>query len=142
MRTNRSIPAAEVIPILIYPDVREAVEWLTAAFGFSERIQIGENHRSQLNVGAQGAVIVGDVRGDREPPSGVVTHIVMVRIEHLDEHYERARAADARIIEEPREQPFGERQYVAADPAGHQWVFSETIADIDPADWGGQAHSL
>ena len=50
MKSNRSIPSAFVIPVLVYPDVREAVSWLTAAFGFEERLQIGENHRSQLKV--------------------------------------------------------------------------------------------
>ena len=67
MRTNRSIPSATVIPVLVYPDVREAVAWLSAAFGFVERLQIGESHRSQLSVG-DGAVIVGDVHGERQPP--------------------------------------------------------------------------
>ena len=47
--------------------MREAVAWLTAAFDFAERLRIGENHRSQLSVGA-GAVIVADVRYDRRPP--------------------------------------------------------------------------
>ena len=59
MKVNRSVPAATVIPVLIYPDVREAVAWLTAAFGFVERLRIGENHRSQLRVG-DGAVIVAE----------------------------------------------------------------------------------
>ena len=45
MKPNRSIPAPTVIPVLIYPDVREAVAWLSAAFGFAERVRIGENHR-------------------------------------------------------------------------------------------------
>jgi hypothetical protein len=27
MKVNRSVPAATVIPVLIYPDVREAVAW-------------------------------------------------------------------------------------------------------------------
>jgi hypothetical protein len=58
MKPNRSIPAATVIPVLIYPDVREAVAWLSAAFGFIERVRIGENHRAQLRFG-DGAVIVG-----------------------------------------------------------------------------------
>jgi uncharacterized glyoxalase superfamily protein PhnB len=31
----------------------------------------------------------------------------------------------------------GERQYTAEDPAGHQWTFSETLADVAPGDWGG-----
>jgi uncharacterized glyoxalase superfamily protein PhnB len=33
--------------------------------------------------------------------------------------------------------PYGERQYTAEDPGGHRWTFSESIADVDPADWGG-----
>jgi uncharacterized glyoxalase superfamily protein PhnB len=61
---NRSIPAATVIPVLIYPDVRAAVSWLCDAFGFAERVRIGEDHRSQLSFG-DGAIIVGDVRADR-----------------------------------------------------------------------------
>ena len=61
---NRSIPSAVVIPVLVYPDVREAVAWLSAAFGFVERLQIGESHRSQLSVGG-GAVIVGEASGPR-----------------------------------------------------------------------------
>ena len=56
MRPNRSIPRSTVIPVLIYPDVREAVDWLCAAFGFVERVRIGENHRAQLTFG-DGAVI-------------------------------------------------------------------------------------
>ena len=51
MKRNRSIPASTVIPVLIYPDVREAVAWLSEAFGFEERVKIGENHRSQMNAG-------------------------------------------------------------------------------------------
>jgi uncharacterized glyoxalase superfamily protein PhnB len=137
MKRNRSIPQATIIPVLIYPDVREAVEWLGRAFGFVERIRIGESHRSQLSFG-EGAVIVGDVRGDRLPPrAGEITHSVIVRVEDADAHCESARLAGARIVMEPTEFEFGERQYTAEDPAGHQWTFSETIADIAPEAWGG-----
>jgi len=31
---------------LIYPDVQEAVDWLSRAFGFVERRRIGDNYRS------------------------------------------------------------------------------------------------
>ena len=41
---NRFIPPATVIPVLVYPDVRAAVAWLTEAFGFLERVRIGEHH--------------------------------------------------------------------------------------------------
>jgi uncharacterized glyoxalase superfamily protein PhnB len=137
MKPNRSIPAPTVVPVLIYPDVREAVAWLGAAFGFVERVRIGENHRAQLRFG-DGAVIIGEVRHDPRPPrSGEVTHSVMVRVEDVRAHFERARAHGARILEEPTDFPYGERQYRSEDLAGHQWTFSETLADIAPEDWGG-----
>ena len=105
-----------MIPVLIYPDVREAVAWLTDAFGFAERVQIGENHRSQLSFG-DGAVIVGDVRHDRRPPRpGEVTHSVVVRVEAADAHCARARARGATILMEPTDFEYGERQYTAEDP--------------------------
>ncbi len=138
MRTNRSIPAATAMPVLIYPDVRAAVRWLTEAFAFVERLQIGEDHRSQMNVGAGGAVIIGDVRSDRVPPRpGEVSHSVLVRVEDAGAHCEHARAHGAKILAEPTDHVYGERQYTAEDPWGHQWTFSQTIADVDPADWGG-----
>jgi uncharacterized glyoxalase superfamily protein PhnB len=137
VRPNRSIPSAVVIPVLIYPDVREAVSWLSEAFGFVERVRIGEDHRSQLSFG-DGAVIIGDVRNERRPPrTGEVTHSVMVRVDDVDAHCERARAHGGRILMEPTDFDYGERQYAAEDPAGHHWTFSETIADVAPEAWGG-----
>lgn len=138
MKANRSIPAATVIPVLVYPDVREAVAWLSAAFGFVERVRIGDNHRAQLGFG-DGAVIVADVRGNRHPPRpGEVTHSVLVRVDDVGTHCERARSHGARIVMEPMDFEYGERQYAAEDAAGHQWTFSETLADVAPEEWGGE----
>ena len=137
LRQNRSIPGAGVVPVLIYPDVRAAVTWLEAACGFCERLQIGEDHRSQMIAG-DGAVSSGDVRHDRVPPrAGESTHSVMVRVDDARAHCERARAHGAAILMEPTDFEYGERQYTAADLAGHHWTFSETLEDVDPASWGG-----
>jgi uncharacterized glyoxalase superfamily protein PhnB len=135
MRTNRSIPAATVIPVLTYPDVGTAVDWLCDAFGFVERLRIGD-HRSQLQFG-DGAVIVADASHGRRPPhAGEGSHAVLVRVEDARAHCERARGHGAEIVSEPADMPFGERQYGAVDPAGHHWTFSQSIADMAPEDWG------
>jgi len=139
MIPNRSIPSSTVIPVLIYPDVRAAVAWLAAAFGFEERLRIGDAHRSQLAVGDDGAVIAADVRGDRVPPSpGTITQYVLVRVPDVAAHHRRAVEHGARILMAPTDFEYGERQYTAEDLAGHQWMFTETLADIDPAAWGGE----
>jgi uncharacterized glyoxalase superfamily protein PhnB len=137
MKPNRSIPASTVIPVLIYPDVRDAVAWLSDAFGFTERLRIGENHRAQLRVG-DGDLIVAEAHGDRRPPRpGEMTHSVIVRVPDAQAHCEQARQRGARILMEPTDFEYGERQYAAEDPAGHQWTFSETLADVAPEEWGG-----
>jgi uncharacterized glyoxalase superfamily protein PhnB len=123
--------------VLVYPDVRAAVAWLEAAFGFAEQVQIGEDHRAQLGVG-DGAVIVRDVAdGQRPPRPGEHSHSVMVRVEDARGHCERARDHGAEILREPTDFEYGERQYTAADLAGHVWTFTETIADVVPEEWGG-----
>ena len=127
MKPNRSVPEAAVIPELPYPDVREAVEWLGRAFGFEERLQIGD-HRAQL-VHQGGAVIA--IRGDAPGST------LLVRVDDADAHHARAAEAGAKIISEPEDYPYGERQYSAVDPGGHRWTFSESIDDVDPAIWGG-----
>jgi len=138
MLTNRSIPRCAVIPELAYPDVGEAVDWLCDAFGFTLRIRIG-NHRAQLNVG-DCAMVVTD-RGNLES-GGAVAHAVMVRVEDANRHYDRAKARGARILRPPADYPYGERQYTAQDPGGHHWTFTQSIADVDPRDWGGTPGDL
>ncbi len=123
--------------MLTYPDVRAAVAWLEAAFGFSERVRIGEDHRAQLRFGA-GAVIAADEGSERRRPRpGEVTHSVLVRVEDAQAHCERARANGAEIVMELTDFEYGERQYAAADLAGHRWTFSETLDDVAPEEWGG-----
>ncbi len=116
MLTNRSAPPATVTPVLIYPDVRAAVAWLEAAFGFEERVRIGDSHRAQLRVGSDGAVVVADVRGDQVAPSdGVVTHLLKVRVPDVDAAFARARDCGARVVEELRTYEYGERSGVLED---------------------------
>ena len=130
MLANRSIPDAAVIPELAYADVPAAAAWLCAAFGFTERLRIAD-HRVQLVLG-NGAIVV--TQADGTPPAA---HRVMVRVADADAHCAQARRAGATIVAEPVTYPYGERQYGAIDLGGHQWKFSQTVADVDPPDWGG-----
>ena len=136
VKDNRSIPSAVTIPVLTVADVRAAVAWLGDAFGFEERLRIGEGHRSQLEVPGGGAVILAEVRPDtRLPTSGSAAHSVLVRVTDARTHFERSREAGARILMEPTDFEYGERQYAVEDPFGHRWTFSETLADVDPTEW-------
>lgn len=132
MLSNRSIPSAQVIPELPYPDPGAAADWLCAAFGFSVRLRIA-NHRVQMSVG-DGALVITEMRG-RDPELFKQTQSVMVRIEDADAHCAHAQANGADIVAPPQDYPYGERQYVAEDFAGRTWKFTQTIADVAPEVW-------
>jgi uncharacterized glyoxalase superfamily protein PhnB len=123
---NRSMPPGTFIPVVGYADPIAAARWLVAVFGFRERLIIG-SHRVQLTFGG-GAVVAAEGAGG---------HRVMVRVEDVDRHHQRALEAGAQIVEPPRDYPYGERQYSVLDPGGNSWTFSQSIADVDPASWGG-----
>ena len=126
---NRSMPPGVIIPELPYDDVRAAAAWLSQAFGFKERLRIG-NHRCQLSFGEASVVAV-----ERKEP-GISS--ILVHVDDVDSHHARAKESGARIINPPTDYPFGERQYTATDIGGHRWTFSQTIADVDPGTWGGE----
>jgi uncharacterized glyoxalase superfamily protein PhnB len=135
MKSNRSMPPGTIIPELPYPNVPKTVKWLCDTFGFVERLRIGD-HRTQLTF-AEGSIIVTKRQsGPNSSLAGGCT--VMVRLSDIDRHFERVEQSTAQIIQPPTDFPYGERQYVVEDPGGHRWVFSQTIADIDPQVWGGR----
>lgn len=138
MLRNRSVPSPAVIPILPYPDVREAVAWLTRVFGFAERLRIAA-HRAQMNIGGDGAMIVAEyIDRTRRPERGAdhISHQIMVRVDDVEAHHARAVREGAEILQPIVEHPFGERQYVVRDIGGHRWTFSQTVKDTHPSEWG------
>jgi uncharacterized glyoxalase superfamily protein PhnB len=139
MLNNRSVPPSTVIPVLDYPDVTAAADWLCAAFGFRIRLRIG-NHRIQLKIGeaaSEGNLVVaeGEVSTD-------TAHSIMIRVPDAISHCEHARQHGATILKPPTDHPYGERQYNAQDPYGHRWTFTQSIADAAPEDWGGESVDL
>jgi uncharacterized glyoxalase superfamily protein PhnB len=139
MLVNRTTGAASVVPELVYADVAQAVEWLCDTFGFTELWRAG-GHRARLAFG-NGVLIVADSApefGRAAPDSnGPRSSSVMVKVDDVDAHHEHARGRGARILTPPTDYPYGERQYSAADLAGHHWTFTQAIADLAPEDWGG-----
>ena len=128
---NRSMPPGVFIPVLVYPDVLSAAAWLCKMFGFVERLRIGD-HRAQLTFDG-GSMVVGQ----GEPLTGGQLHYG-VRVNDVNRHYERVKEQGAKIVRPPENFPYGERQYTVKDFAGYMWTFSQSIADVDPRDWGGE----
>jgi uncharacterized glyoxalase superfamily protein PhnB len=146
---NRSKPGGTIVPHLIYDDVDEAIKWLCATFGFTERLRIGDEKgrvgHAQLDIGDGGGILLGESRSaggvEYRPPgtAGVVSTTLLVHVDDVDQHYEHVKQRGARILQPPATHPYGERQYNAEDLAGYRWTFSQTVADVDPSEWGATA---
>jgi len=119
-----------IIPYIFYRDVPAALDWLGRAFGFTE------THRSPTPRGGyhgemefdgqtimmgQGSAEMRMMSADEANGS---TQGVFIYLTGVDAHYERARAAGARIERPPQDLPYG-RSYTAHDPEGHPWFFTE-----------------
>jgi uncharacterized glyoxalase superfamily protein PhnB len=134
-----------VVPILVYADVNNAIEWLCGAFGFVERLRVehdGVVWHAQLIV-AQGAIMLGRKGGEYQPPRrGEVPAYVHVSVEDVDLHHENAKTYGATIVAAPSNKPFGERQYTVEDPEGHRWTFSQHVEDVEPSKWGATTRTM
>jgi uncharacterized glyoxalase superfamily protein PhnB len=130
-----------VIPELAYPDLGAAIDWLCSAFGFTLRIRIAD-HRAQLNVG-DGAVALTTLPSDSAGIADLgAAHSVLVRVEDVESHHQRALQHGARVIRPPADHPYGERQYTVEDVAGRRWTFSQSLQDVAPESWGGVSGRL
>jgi PhnB protein len=86
---------------------------------------------------ADGVVMLGLPEGEYRNPKrlgGIVTQSLYVYVDDVDGHFQRAKAAGATIIREPKDQFWGDRDYGAEDPEGHQWYFSQHVRDVSPEE--------
>ena len=124
-----------ITPYLLYGDVAAALDWLTTAFGFKERLRMpasgGTVTHAEMEL-RDGVVMMGNPGPDYKGPKqiGHVTQMTHVYVDDVDTHYEHAKAAGAKIVAEPTDQFYGDRNYRAEDPEGHQWAFAQHVKDV------------
>jgi uncharacterized glyoxalase superfamily protein PhnB len=138
--SNRSVPTEILLPHIVYQDVGKAIAWLTNAFGFSEHYRYGEPgepNGAQMYLGNAWIMLRGPRQGEASPAElGHGTQSLTVFVEDVDAHFEKAKAAGAKIVEELNETAYGERQYGAEDLDSHHWLFSRHARNVSPEEWG------
>jgi uncharacterized glyoxalase superfamily protein PhnB len=144
MLTNRSVPVETVLPHVVYRNLAEAIVWLERAFGFRENYRYGAGPSGAQMFVEKAVIQVRQARGGERTPKelGFGTQSLTVFVEDIDGHYARAKAAGAKIVEEPHETEYGDYQYAAEDLDGHHWLFSRHARDMAPEDWGGTSAVL
>jgi uncharacterized glyoxalase superfamily protein PhnB len=134
-----------IAPYLLYEDVDAALDFLARAFGFEEELRYtgaeGYVNHAEMRLRDDGIIYMGDPGDEYRNPAhlGARTQMVCVTVDDVDATFERARAAGAEIIEEPTDQEYGERRFMAHDPEGHAWSIAQPIGSPAPEDWGATA---
>jgi uncharacterized glyoxalase superfamily protein PhnB len=117
---------SNVFPALRYENAAAALEWLTKTFGFEKHFVVpgdrGAVAHAQLTTGA-GMIMLGSGSGEEGNAWDTVAQGVYVRVEDVDAHYARAKAAGAEIVRELQNTDYGSREYSVRDPEGHLWSF-------------------
>jgi len=116
-----------IFPALRYKNGAAAIEWLGKAFGFEKQRVVpgpaGSVAHAQLSLGA-GMIMLGSGKDESGTnPWATEPQGVYVRVDDVDAHHARARAAGAQIVRELADTPYGSREYSARDLEGHLWSF-------------------
>jgi predicted enzyme related to lactoylglutathione lyase/uncharacterized glyoxalase superfamily protein PhnB len=135
---NRSVPTNTILPHVHYPDVGEAIAWLTRTFGFREHYRYGDPMSgAQVHLGDAWMMLKKTPEGKATPSQlGYGTQSLTVFVGDVESHFAKSKAEGARIVEELHETIYGERQYGVEDLAGHRWLFSQHACNLDPSEWG------
>jgi len=137
MATNQPESKQRITIYLYYEDVAGALDWLSRAFGFREQDRMagpdGSVAHGAMALG-DAVIMMGDPGPDYQNPRrlGHVTQSLYVIVDDVDKHYEQAKEAGAKIIEEPKDQFYGDRRYGVEDPEGHHWYFAQHLRDVPP----------
>jgi uncharacterized glyoxalase superfamily protein PhnB len=143
MSTSAANTRCTIIPSLGYRDAPAAIDWLCRAFGFEVRLKVegdgGTIEHSELVFG-EGLIMVSGVQKRAKFPyrkspselSGANTQSLMVYVDDVEAHCQRARAAGAAIVTEPETHDYGEdywtdRGYECEDIGGHHWWFFQRM---------------
>ena len=131
-----------VIPMLSYENCPAAMEWLARTFGFRECARLAERDgrigHAEMETDHGVVMLASGPAGYQSPATRCkeyerirewlvvpwVVDGVLVYVDRVDAHYERARSAGAKILSPPEEAPYG-RLYRAEDLEGHRWMFMQ-----------------
>ncbi len=113
-------------PVLRYRDARAAIDWLTEAFGFTEK----EVHASEDGTIAhaelrtdKGVIMLSTDRDDDEWGSHAGKGWTYMAVDDPDALHDRAVAAGAEIIRPLQDTDYGSRDFSARDLEGNRWSF-------------------
>jgi uncharacterized glyoxalase superfamily protein PhnB len=125
-----SIEAPRIYPTFRYRDANKMLDWLVEAFGFEVHVKYMQDDQvghAELKLGSS-MIMLGSVQDDAYgnmvgAPGDNSGKSIYVAVANPDALFARARAAGAKILEEPTDRHYGSRDFICADPEGNVWSF-------------------
>jgi len=132
-----------IFPMIAYEDTADAIDWLEKAFGFKEHgrryeMEDGTIGHAELEIGGE-IVMLATPNGEYQSPkthrescdaaarwldNPWVIDGLLVEVDDLDAHHDRAVKAGANVIRPLEDGPDG-RLYTVEDLEGHRWMFQQ-----------------
>ncbi len=133
--------AVRRLTLLVYRDVEAMHRFVVDVFGFAPGVVT--KHGAGRAVHAE--VFVGDGmiwmhheskehRLASPATTGSSSHCVAIDVDDVEAHYARTQAAGAEIAYEPRDMPYGVREYGVRDPEGGLWSFMQPLDQQEETD--------
>ena len=126
---------SRTIPLLICRDIQASYDFLLNAFG----LRPGGVFRDGAGNVVHGELLAGDTtiwlhrlapEHRLEAPTEIASSGLVVLVDDVDAHFAHAKAAGARVLSEPTDQFYGQREYGALDADGHRWWFATPLAEV------------
>ena len=111
-----------VTPRIVVHDPDVLIEFLKQAFGATGDVRT--DRPSVIRIG-DSLVMVSSVG-----PRDAMPAFLYLYVDDIDTTYQRALAAGARSLEEPKDVPYGDRRGMVEDPCGNIWQVATHKEDV------------
>jgi PhnB protein len=130
-----------VTPYLIVSGAAQAIEFYCQALGATERMRLsgpgGAVGHAELQIGDSVVMLADEFpeMGALGPKSVGGSPVgLAVYVEDVDDRFQRAVAAGAKVVRPVQDQFYGDRSGTFEDPFGHKWTLSTHIEDVTPEE--------
>jgi PhnB protein len=142
-KATRAVPEGHhtVTPSLTLDDAARAIDWYKKALGAEEIARVtgpdGKVMHAEIRIGDSLIMLMDAMMGAKGPQSfGGSPASLWLYVDDCDALFERALAAGGKVVPhgEMRDQFWGDRSGVFADPHGYTWSIATHKEDLTPAE--------
>lgn len=135
-------------PYLIVKDAAKAIDFYKNAFGATELLTMKAPDEKimhcELQIGDSKIMICDESpgMGHSPPAEGEGSFSLVLYVKNVDDIFNRAVKAGAKIIHGLKDEFFGDRMGTLLDPFGHKWNLATHIEDVSPEEMKRRAEKM